>query len=106
MSSSLQNSSADPFDALFLALEDLLRRIADTDDPELRHKRAKLRAEMIALQSALPHISAPLPPPAARTVHIVLEEEVAEEEAVPDWGQPALAALTGVALVLTVFQAH
>jgi hypothetical protein len=105
MSSSVQTSPKDPFNDLFFALEDLLRRIADTDDPELRRKRAKLRAEMIALQNALPHTSAPLPPPARpRPVPIVVEE--VEEEAVPDWGQPALAALTGVVLALTVFQPH
>lgn len=43
-------SQTDKFDELFFVLEDLLKRIADTDDPELRRKRAQVRAEMIAVQ--------------------------------------------------------
>jgi hypothetical protein len=38
------------FNELFAVLEDLLKRIADTDDPDIRAKRAQVRAEMIAVQ--------------------------------------------------------
>ena len=41
------------FNELFTALEDLLKRIADTDDPEIRRRRAQVRAEMIAVQNNL-----------------------------------------------------
>lgn len=41
------------FGELFAVLEDLLKRIADTDDPEIRRKRAQVRAEMIAVRNNL-----------------------------------------------------
>jgi len=72
------------FNELFAALEDLLKRIADTDDPEIRRKRAQVRAEMIAVQNN-PQTFAP-----------------PEEEA--DWGQQALVALAGAAVALSVFR--
>jgi hypothetical protein len=87
-SASLQTSAFkdQKFNELFTALEDLLKRIADSDDPEIRRKRALVRAEMIAVQNH-PHS---LPPHAE------------EEEA--DWGQQALVALAGAAVALSVFR--
>jgi hypothetical protein len=41
------------FHELILVVEDLLKRIADTDDADLRRKRAQVRAEMLALQHTL-----------------------------------------------------
>ena len=88
------------FAELFYAVEDLLRRIADTDDPSIRHKRAKLREELIALQSELPKLAPHLQPiPAERIGPKTPDEGV-------DWSQPTIAALTGVALVLSAFQGH
>ena len=70
------------FNELFAVLEDLLKRIADTDDPEIRRKRAQVRAEMIAVQR---YPQPFVPPPAA-----VNPTEATGEEA--DWGQQALVA--------------
>ena len=39
------------FNELALVLEDLLKRIADTEDPHIRRLRAKVRAELLAIQS-------------------------------------------------------
>jgi hypothetical protein len=45
--------AADCFHELLVLVEDLLKRIADTDDADLRHRRAQVRAEMVALQDTL-----------------------------------------------------
>jgi hypothetical protein len=39
------------FNELALLLEDLLKRIADSDDPNVRRLRAKVRAELVAIQT-------------------------------------------------------
>jgi hypothetical protein len=93
---SQDNPTVTKFNDLFLAVEDLLRRIADTDDLVIRRKRAKLREELIALQGEMPNIKSFLPQPPAAMV----------ETGDGAWGEPALAALTGVALALTVFKRH
>jgi hypothetical protein len=82
------------FNELFAALEDLLKRIADTDDPGIRAKRAQVRAEMIAVQRN-PHTLELEPVPANPA-------PVDEPEA--DWGQQALVALAGAAMALSVFR--
>jgi hypothetical protein len=82
------------FNELFAALEDLLKRIADTDDPKIRRKRAQVRAEMIAVQNNPP----PFTPPATS----FMEPDASKEEA--DWGQQALVALAGAAVALSVFR--
>ena len=87
------------FNELFFAVEDLLRRIADTDDPNIRRKRAKLREELIALQNDLPNLTPYLHPAVVEAARQADPEEV-------NWGEPAIAALTGVALALTVLQRH
>jgi hypothetical protein len=96
---SVDSASAkhDKFNELFSVLEDLLKRIADTDDPDIRRKRAQVRAEMIAVQNN-PMTLAPPPqqiPEADKT------EESSEPE---DWGQHALVALAGAAVALSVFR--
>ena len=53
-------TSPDTLNELFAALEELLKRIADTDDPEIRRKRAQVREEMIAVQSNLAGVAVPL----------------------------------------------
>jgi hypothetical protein len=80
--------SHEPFANLFTALEDLLRRIADTDDPDLRRKRAQVRRALLDLQSHMP----------------VMTLDAASTKPEPDWEQSALAALAGVAFALSVFQ--
>jgi hypothetical protein len=37
------------FNGLVSVLEDLLKRIADTEDPHIRRLRAKVRAELVAI---------------------------------------------------------
>jgi hypothetical protein len=89
------------FNELFAVLEDLLKRIADTDDPDIRAKRAQVRAEMIAVQRN-PHTRelepAPAKPPLANSPLVALDETEA------DWGQQALVALAGAAMALSVFR--
>jgi len=45
---------------LFVVLEDLLKRIADTDDTHIRNLRARVRAEMIAVQREMASRAAPV----------------------------------------------
>jgi hypothetical protein len=97
-SSSLDSASAknDKFNELFSVLEDLLKRIADTDDPDIRRKRAQVRAEMIAVQNNPMTLAPPrLQIPEANQTAERLEE---------DWGQQALVALAGAAVALSVFR--
>jgi hypothetical protein len=85
------------FNELFVVLEDLLKRIADTDDPGIRAKRAQVRAEMIAVQrnpQTLDLQAAPAVP----------AEPAPVDESEADWGQQALVALAGAAMALSVFR--
>lgn len=45
---------------LFFVLEELLKRIADTEDPNIRRLRAKVRAELVAIQSDMSGADAPV----------------------------------------------
>jgi hypothetical protein len=45
------SSALQPFNELFSVLEELLKRIADTEDLEIRRKRARVRAELIEMQA-------------------------------------------------------
>jgi ElaB/YqjD/DUF883 family membrane-anchored ribosome-binding protein len=45
---------------LFFVLEELLKRIADTEDPNIRRLRAKVRAELVAIQSDMSGVDAPV----------------------------------------------
>jgi hypothetical protein len=82
------------FNELFVVLEDLLKRIADTDDPGIRAKRAQVRAEMIAVQRN-PQTLDLEPAPA---------ELAPVKEAEADWGQQTLVALAGAAMALSVLR--
>jgi hypothetical protein len=97
-SSTLDSASFknDKFNELFSVLEDLLKRIADTDDPDIRRKRAQVRAEMIAVQSN----PMTLDPPQLQTP----DGNETEEHWEGDWGQQALVALAGAAVALSVFR--
>src|ERR1700733_5049238 len=87
------------FNELFAALEDLLKRIADTDDPDIRARRAHVRAEMIAVQSN-PHTLALESAPAKA----VPAKPVLVDETEADWGQQARVAVAGAAMALSVFR--
>jgi hypothetical protein len=76
------------FEQLFSVLEELLKRIADTDDPDIRRKRAQVRAEMLAVKSN----------------ESMVEPEQPELTNSEDWGQQALVALAGAAVALSVFR--
>ena len=107
----LASAKNDKFNELFAVLEDLLKRIADTDDPDIRRKRALVRAEMIAVQNH-PWTLDPAPPEsaaetesaaasAAESADAALQETDPESA---DWGQQALVALAGAAVALSVFR--
>jgi ElaB/YqjD/DUF883 family membrane-anchored ribosome-binding protein len=49
---SVQDQVSPPFEDLFSGVEDLLKRIADIDSPELQKMRAKVRIALLAAQSA------------------------------------------------------
>ena len=78
------------FQDLFEVLEDLIKRVADSEDPGIRHKRAAVRAKLIQLESDTTPICRWVrsAPPARRRD--------------PSWGRPALAALTSAAVALTL----
>jgi hypothetical protein len=85
----------DRFRDLFLVLEDLIKRVADTDDPTIRHMRARLREDLIELKGDMTPIEDALR----------AEYRRASEFRHPNTlRQPALAALTGVAVALTVLR--
>jgi hypothetical protein len=87
------------FNELFAVLEDLLKRIADTDDPDIRAKRAQVRAEMIAVQRN-PQTLGLDPPPSEP----VPADDTPVDDSEADWGQQALVALAGAAMALSVFR--
>ncbi len=87
-------SSTDNLKELFSALEELLKRIADTDDPEIRRRRAQLREEMIAVQTH------PAPAPDAQLIALNPASELPSE----GWSRQAWAALAGAAVALSVFR--
>jgi hypothetical protein len=82
------------FNELFAVLEDLLKRIADTDDPDIRSKRAQVRAEMIAVQRN-PH---------TLDLEFASVNPAQNDDGEADWGQQALVALAGAAVALSVFR--
>jgi hypothetical protein len=53
VSASFIPQPAQCFHELILVVEDLLKRIADTDDADLRRRRVQVRNEMLALQHTL-----------------------------------------------------
>jgi len=88
--------AVDRFKDLFVVLEDLIKRVADTDDPKIRNIRAKVRADLLDLENDMTPISAcSCPRPVSGSIHVRRDKR---------WGQPALAALTGVAVALTLLR--
>lgn len=88
------------FQHLFAVLEDLIKRVADTEDPEIRRKRAHVRAKLVALERDPTPISDCWR--AARAVASDYRHTPNELRAAQPWEQPALAALTGAAVALTL----
>jgi ElaB/YqjD/DUF883 family membrane-anchored ribosome-binding protein len=48
-----KNAVASPFDELFDGVDDLIKRVADVESPEVRKIRAKVHAALVAAKSAL-----------------------------------------------------
>lgn len=76
-----------PFEELFDGVDDLIKRVADTENPEIRKIRAKVHASMVVAKSAFGEGS-----PAARRAEGHFERERDE------YGDQAL----GVALLVGV----
>jgi hypothetical protein len=57
-----------PFQQLFDGVDDLIRRVAQTENPEVRRIRARVHARMVAAQSAIESGTqqATIPPALAR----------------------------------------
>jgi hypothetical protein len=91
----------DRFRDLFLVLEDLIKRVADTDDPTIRHMRARLREALIELKEDMTPIRDAVRPPRGRSHALQPASTVQNTSGLR---QPALAALTGVAVALTVLR--
>jgi ElaB/YqjD/DUF883 family membrane-anchored ribosome-binding protein len=48
-----KNAVASPFDELFDEVDDLIKRVADVESPEIRKIRAKVHAALVVAKSAL-----------------------------------------------------
>ena len=85
---------------LFPPLEDLIRRIADSEDPNIRRMRAKVRAELVSLQNNMSGAFADSRHSAnsSRSQAPVL----AQASASAPWMEPAIVALTAAAVALTL----
>jgi hypothetical protein len=87
-------ANADNLEELFAALEELLKRIADTDDPVIRRKRALVRADMIAIQKT----------PAIANFHSLELGSLSKDRPTEGWGRQAWAAVAGAAVALSVLR--
>lgn len=87
-------TSPDTLNELFSALEELLKRIADTDDPEIRSKRARLREQMIAVKTQATPV----------TLETGLAEPPVDGNSATGWNRSAWAALAAAAVALSVFR--
>jgi hypothetical protein len=94
-------TQADRFNELFLVLDDLLKRIADTEDPNIRRMRAQVHSELASMRrdASKPHL---LTPHSAEENSNQTDPE--ESWTVSPWGHQALAALAGAAVALSVFR--
>ena len=85
-----------PFEELFEGVDDLIKRVADTENPEIRKIRAKVHASMVVARSAFEgrasHLPRSAPPPGDSEAYPVED---------PDQGEDPDQAL-GVALLVGV----
>jgi hypothetical protein len=96
-----EGAALDRFRDLFVVLEDLIKRVADSEDPSIRHKRADVRAQLIQLESDTTPIS--------HCLRAVAPEAAPHSDATtpaprhdPVWGRPAIAALTAATVAITL----
>ena len=57
----------EPFEELFDGVDDLIKRVADTENPEIRKIRAKVHASMVVARSAFQEDAARARRPQARS---------------------------------------
>jgi hypothetical protein len=95
------------FNDLFVVLEDLIKRVADTDDPDIRHKRADVREKLVRLE----HDTTPISECARGAGRDAPAEQILT--ASPPAAEPRpmsdsmiTAALAGAAFSLTLFSAR
>ena len=95
-----------PLEELFVGVDDLIRRVADTEDPEIRRVRAKVHAALVAAKSEFEAKStsedtASQPNPARRPA---VQVTGSDDDALDDYSGPALgvALLVGLGLGLVV----
>ncbi|GAC1677326.1 MAG: hypothetical protein NVS9B2_28270 [Steroidobacteraceae bacterium] len=66
-----------PLDELFEGVDDLIKRVADTENPEIRRSRAKVHASMRVAKSAFAHHS--IAPRRAAGRDVDLDDEDSEQ---------------------------
>jgi ElaB/YqjD/DUF883 family membrane-anchored ribosome-binding protein len=91
-----------PLEELFDGVDDLIRRVADTENPEIRRVRAKVHAALVAAKSASDaRASEDIANPARRPAVQVTESA---DDPLGDYSGPALgvALLVGLGLGLVV----
>jgi ElaB/YqjD/DUF883 family membrane-anchored ribosome-binding protein len=92
-----RNAVPTPFDELFDGVDDLIKRVADVESPEIRKIRAKVHAALVVAKSALKDSATPVRRQAVQVAHGT------DECLNPDPGQSlGLALLVGVGLGLVV----
>jgi ElaB/YqjD/DUF883 family membrane-anchored ribosome-binding protein len=89
--------SSTPLEELFDGVDDLIRRVADTDNPEIRRVRAKVHAALVAAKGEFEAKSTSEGRPAAQVTGTA-------DDALGDYSGPALgvALLVGLGLGLVV----
>jgi|ERR1700734_2093641 ElaB/YqjD/DUF883 family membrane-anchored ribosome-binding protein len=95
--SRVKNAVASPFDELFDGVDDLIKRVADVESPEIRKIRAKVHAALVAAKSALKDGTNQIGRPRAQVADVT--EEHWHDESEQSLG---LALLVGVGLGLVV----
>jgi ElaB/YqjD/DUF883 family membrane-anchored ribosome-binding protein len=91
----------DRFNQLLLVLEDLLKRIADTEDPKIRRMRAQVHSELVSIRNDTSRLNSLT---ILRTAETILQTADEDGWEVSIWGHQALAALAGAAVALSVFR--
>jgi ElaB/YqjD/DUF883 family membrane-anchored ribosome-binding protein len=101
-----KEAAGTPLEELFDGVDDLIRRVADTENPEIRRVRAKVHAALVAAKGAFEAKStsedtASQPNPARRPAAQVTGSD---DDALGDYSGPALgvALLVGLGLGLVV----
>jgi ElaB/YqjD/DUF883 family membrane-anchored ribosome-binding protein len=90
---------------LFAGIDDLIRRVADTENPEIRQMRAKVYTALVAARSSFDRGTAPMRRPASQIVPQTARPIVnSNDEYIEEYPGPVLgiALLVGLGLGLVV----